>query len=88
MTPWDYQVCAAIPVIGSLDAVKVCIDTLRRQTERPYILLIETGSANFDSLRADDCEVHTIRLGDGLGILALPVTVSARDACRLLHQAA
>jgi len=66
MRPWDYQVCAAIPVFGSPEAVKVCIDTLRCQTERPCIVLVDTGSnsddfAEIEAMRADDCEVHAIR---------------------------
>jgi hypothetical protein len=65
--PWDYKVTAAIPVIGTFDILKICVESLRCQTERPFIMVIDTGSTpeelkEIESLRAEDLEVHSIRL--------------------------
>ena len=65
--PWDYKVCAAIPVIDSHDTLKVVVELLRNQTLRPYILVVDTGSTpeNFkiiDGMRAEDLEIHSLRL--------------------------
>lgn len=65
--PWDYKVTAAIPCLDTAETVEICIELLRLQTERPFILLIDTGSwgkqvERMKELHADDCEVHFIRL--------------------------
>lgn len=65
--PWDYRVAAAIPVLDTVESLKLCVELLRLQTERPYIMVIDTGSQpdNFEKIekmRADDLEVHAIRL--------------------------
>lgn len=65
--PWDYRITAAIPVIGTYDILKICIETLRCQTERPFIMVIDTGSTTeefrqIESMRDEDLEVHSIRL--------------------------
>lgn len=64
--PWQYEVTAIIPVINPDDTLPLVIELLRLQTERPYILLIDTGSPEssrpfLESLRASDVEVHYIR---------------------------
>lgn len=63
--PWKYQITAAIPVIDHPDLLSIVITLLRLQTERPYILVIDTGSTpeNFEqiaAMRAADVEIHTI----------------------------
>lgn len=65
--PWNYKVTAAIPCLDTVETVEICIELLRAQTERPFIMLIDTGSYSdqveqMKKLHADDCEVHFIRL--------------------------
>lgn len=65
--PWEYKIVAAIPCLDTVETVEICIELLRLQTERPYILLLDTGSCGeqadrMKELQADDCEVHFIRL--------------------------
>jgi len=65
--PWEYQVTAVIPVLDTYDSLKLCIDILRLQTIKPYIIIIDTGSLEdnlkkIESLRDQDVEVHSIRL--------------------------
>lgn len=64
--PWQYQITAIIPVINTDPSIELVLDLLRLQTERPYILLIDTGSIDakcsyLETLRAADVEVHYIR---------------------------
>jgi hypothetical protein len=65
--PWDYEITAAIPVLDSFDCVELCVDLLRLQTVRPFIILIDTGSTEEQAgkiagLRDIDLEVHSLRL--------------------------
>lgn len=65
--PWSYQVTAAIPVLDTFDTLRVVIDLLRLQSERPFIIVIDTGSteeyaSKIAALRAEDVEVHVLRL--------------------------
>lgn len=65
--PWDYRVTALIPVLDTWEMVGLVIELLRLQTERPYIILVDTGStpenlARIQSYAAEDCEVHSLRL--------------------------
>jgi hypothetical protein len=65
--PWEYKVTAVVPVIDTIDMLELCIDILRLQTERPYIIVVDTGSTkdNFEkilSLHEEDLEIHFIRL--------------------------
>lgn len=65
--PWDYEVCAAIPVMDTPEALKMVVSLLRAQTVRPYIVIIDTGSLStqwkqIEGMRAEDLEVHAIRL--------------------------
>ena len=65
--PWEYDVTAIIPVLEPDKSLTLVIELLRLQTERPYILLVDTGSspestAWIESLRADDVEVHLLRM--------------------------
>jgi hypothetical protein len=65
--PWEYEVTAVIPVIDTVEPLSVCIDLLRMQTVKPYIIVIDTGSEHENlqqilSLHDSDLEVHCIRL--------------------------
>lgn len=65
--PWQYSITAAIPCLDTYEQVKICTELLSAQTERPYILLLDTGScpeefAKIEALRDDHIEVHSIRL--------------------------
>lgn len=65
--PWEYKVTAAIPCLDTAETVEICIELLRLQTEKPYIILIDTGSCLeqrviVEKLHAEDCEVHFLRL--------------------------
>lgn len=65
--PWDYGVTAVIPCINTPETLPICIELLRLQSVRPFIMIVDTGSIEenlekVEELRADDVEVHTIRL--------------------------
>lgn len=65
--PWEYQVTAVIPLLDTIEQIKICVELLRLQTIKPYIILIDTGSESskyqeLETLRSDDLEVHSIKL--------------------------
>jgi hypothetical protein len=65
--PWDYRVSAVIPCLDTAEQVEICVRLLQLQTLKPYIVIVDTGSSEeefkrIESLRADDIEVHAIRL--------------------------
>jgi hypothetical protein len=65
--PWDYKVTAVIPCINTPETLPICIDILRLQTVKPFIIIIDTGSIKenldqLEELKAEDVEVHSIRL--------------------------
>ncbi len=65
--PWHYDVTAVIPVLDTIEPLSVAIELLRLQTMRPYIVVVDTGSEIdllrlIENLRADDVEVHSLRL--------------------------
>lgn len=65
--PWEYDITAVIPCINTSETLPVCIELLRLQTIRPFIMIIDTGSqpSHLDEvlkLRAPDVEVHSIAL--------------------------
>ena len=65
--PWEYQVTAVIPCLDTSDTLPLVIELLRLQTERPFIIVIDTGSRDTElaatlALRAEDVEVHSLRL--------------------------
>lgn len=71
LKPWDYRVCAAIPVMDSWEEVGLIIELLRLQTIHPYIVLIDTGSEpqnylKMEEYRAPDVEVHRIAVNGAL----------------------
>ena len=66
--PWDHRVTATFAVLDPGDSLEVVIDLLRAQTERPYIVIVDTGSEWGNLLRlherfadSDDVEIHSIR---------------------------
>lgn len=64
--PWQYSITAAIPCLDHADETALCVELLRLQTMRPYIMLVDTGSdpnefLKLSDLRAEDLELHTIR---------------------------
>lgn len=63
--PWDYKVTTAIPHLNTIEPLKACIAVLRAQTERPYIIIIDTGSEpeireELEEMRDVDLEIHYI----------------------------
>jgi hypothetical protein len=65
--PWEYEVTAVIPCLNTSETLHICVELLRLQTVRPFILLIDTGSIHEHlektlALRAEDVEVHSIAL--------------------------
>lgn len=64
--PWEYQVTAMIPVLNHSECTELCVEILRLQTVRPYIVLVDTGSGaehltRHLAMRTEDCEVHSLR---------------------------
>lgn len=64
--PWMYQITAVIPCLDHSAETKLCVELLRLQTIKPYIILIDTGSRPHEAraleeLRADDLEIHSIK---------------------------
>lgn len=60
--PWEYRVMAAIPHLDTIEPLKVCIELLRKQTVRPYILVVDTGSPKrvrdeLEDMREEDLEI-------------------------------
>lgn len=87
--PWHYRVTAAIPHLDTPETLPVIIDTLRMQTERPFIQIIDTGSTpenleQVESLRSEDVEVHVLRLNGVRHPSDFPAMAMdlAQSACR------
>jgi hypothetical protein len=75
--PWDYLVTALIPHIGRTGPLPEVIELLRLQTERPYLMVVDTGSPRdchdeLETLRTADVEIHYIR-GHGYQHPSAPV---------------
>ncbi len=65
--PWEYEITAVIPVLDTFESLELCVQLLRLQTIKPYIIVIDTGSTEYnfkkiEDLRDYDLEVHAIRL--------------------------
>src|SRR6516162_9240420 len=65
--PWEYNITAVIPALNTSETLPICIELLRLQTVKPFIMIIDTGSieehfVKIIALKADDVEVHTISL--------------------------
>jgi len=87
--PWEYRVTAVIPVIDTFESLRLCVGTLRMQTERPYIVVVDTGSQRENiekilEMHSEDLEVHCIR-HNGTLHPSDPVSVAmdmAQSLCR------
>lgn len=87
--PWDYRVTVVLPHLDTIEALRVVIALLRCQTERPYILVMDTGSPpavreELEAMRAADIEIH-FTLGHGYRHSSEPVCVAldhAHSLCR------
>lgn len=87
--PWEYRVTAVIPVIDTFESLEICIEILRMQTERPYIVVVDTGSQKDSidkilNMHSEDLEVHCIR-HNGTLHPSDPVSVAmdmAQSLCR------
>lgn len=69
--PWEYEVTAVVPVIDTFDSLRVCVEILRLQTIKPYILVVDTGSSEENlsrimSMHDEDLEVHCVRVNGTL----------------------
>lgn len=87
--PWQYRVTAAIPHLDTIEPLAACIEVLRAQSERPYILVVDTGSppevcAMLEAMRAEDLEIHFIR-GHGWQHTSEPVCAALDLAQSLCH---
>lgn len=65
--PWNYKITAAVPALDTFETLEICIELLRLQTEKPYIMVIDTGSRGeqlekMKTLQAPDVEVHFLQL--------------------------
>ena len=65
--PWEYSVTAVIPCLNTPETLPICIEILRLQTCRPFIMIIDTGSTErnlrlTEENRSEDVEIHSIRL--------------------------
>ncbi len=65
--PWEYRVTAVIPCLETSETLPICVELLRLQTEKPYIMIIDTGSTKehldkIEAMRDVDLEVLSMRL--------------------------
>jgi GT2 family glycosyltransferase len=63
--PWEYRITAVIPHLETPEPLRAAVELLRLQTERPYLLVIDTGSSDsvkaaLEAMRAEDLEVHMV----------------------------
>lgn len=90
--PWDYAFTAAIPHLNTLESLRACIELVRLQSIRPYLMVVDTGSppdvcAKLEKLRAPDLEIHYLA-GHGYRHSSEPVTAAldvAQTLCRTPH---
>lgn len=64
--PSQYKVTAVIPHLNTPDILEAAVRILELQTEKPYILIIDTGSdeqncATIENLRSESCEIHYLK---------------------------
>lgn len=67
LKPWEYRITAVIPSLDTPETLEICIESLRLQTEKPYILIIDTGSRGVHlekmrNIQAADLEIHFLQL--------------------------
>jgi hypothetical protein len=87
--PWEYRVTVAIPHLDTLELLRTVIDLHRLQSERPYVLILDTGSPpavceELETLRAEDLEIHYIR-SNAYRHSSEPVVVAMDLAFALCH---
>jgi hypothetical protein len=63
--PWEYRVTVAIPHFESPECLEVIVRLHQRQSLRPFVVVVDTGSApdalaRVLQLRGPDVEVHSI----------------------------
>ncbi|MCA1684574.1 MAG: glycosyltransferase, partial [Planctomycetia bacterium] len=64
--PWEYRVTAVIPHLNTPGPLRWAVETLRHQSETPYILVIDTGSDEaacgaLEGLRDEGLEIHYLK---------------------------
>lgn len=64
--PSQYKITAVIPHLNTPEILETCVQLLNLQSEKPYILIIDTGSddetcAIIENLRAENIEIHYIK---------------------------
>jgi len=87
--PWEYAITACVPHLETVEPLRVCIDVLRCQSARPFILVVDTGSsaatrAQLEALRAEDVEIHFLA-AHGYRHASEPVAMAldvAQSLCR------
>lgn len=87
--PREYNVTAAIPHLNTPGPLRIVIELLRLQTERPYIIVVDTGSspenlAQLEAMRCEDVEIHYVA-AHGYCHTSEPVAVAldlAQALCR------
>lgn len=67
LKPWDYKVTVAIPFLGTLDTLKLCLECIKLQSIKSYIIIIDTGSdkstcKKLETLRKENIEIHYLKL--------------------------
>lgn len=78
--PWQYPVQLVIPHIGWVAPLRQALELWQRQTIKPYICIIDTGSEwayveELETLRAENVELHYLR-GHGYRHASAPVSVA------------
>lgn len=64
--PRFYRVTILIPHLETIECLPVCIELLQKQTIRPYIVVVDTGStpptcAKLEEMRTENVEIHYIK---------------------------
>lgn len=64
--PSEYKVTAVIPHLETIEPLWIAVQLLRKQTERPYIIVIDTGSSPrtvelLERMRAEDLEITYLK---------------------------
>ena len=91
--PWQYAVQLVIPHLGWVDPLRVALDLWQRQTIKPYVCIVDTGSEwkyleTLESLRSENVEVHYLR-AHGYRHPSEPVSVAidfASSRCQQTYQ--
>lgn len=85
--PWHFKVTVAIPHLDTPETLPSIIELFRWQTERPYILIMDTGSYPacvdiLEQLRGPDVEIHYLK-GGGYCNSSEPVSIAMDCALAL-----